>query len=490
MSLKIIPAIDFLEGKGVRLYQGDFGTKEEVSQDPLATAMVFQEAGAPWIHLVDLDGARRGSMQNRALILDIVRRLSIPAEVGGGVRDLKTIDSLLSQGVARVILGSAAIKNPNLVKEAAKAYPGKIAAGIDAMDEIVRTEGWIEDSKMSYLELADRMASAGVACIIYTDIGKDGALSGPDLDRLAKLKERVKCPVIASGGVRDLSHIRSLMELDLEGAIVGKAIYSGALSLRKALRETQTPRRIIPCLDVYEGQVVKGTQFANLQSLGDPVEFALRYQKQGADELFFLDIGATVEKRDIMADLAARTVRALSIPLTVGGGIRTLEDMKRMFDIGVSRVSVGSAAIRDPGLIRRGAETFGGERLVSSIDVGAGDTPSGLEVLMNSGREKSGMDAVEFAKKMENSGAGSLLVTGLVTDGMKSGYDLKSLGVISAAVDIPVVASGGCGKLEHFYEVFAATEVDGALAASVFHMGELTIRKVKAYLREQGIFVA
>jgi cyclase len=489
MNLKIIPAIDLQEGKGVRLYQGDFGKKEEVSQDPLATAVGFQEAGAPWIHLVDLDGARQGSMQNRALILDIIRRLSIPVQGGGGIRDMKTVDFLLSQGAARVILGSAAIKNPNLVKEAARVYPGKIAAGIDAMEGIVRTEGWVEDSRMSYLELADRMASAGVACIIYTDIGRDGALGGPDSDRLARLKERVHCPIIASGGIRDLSHIRSLMELDLEGAIVGKSIYSGSLSLKKALRETQTPRRIIPCLDVYEGQVVKGTQFANLQSLGDPVEFALRYQKQGADELFFLDIGATVEERDIMADLAARTLRALSIPLTVGGGIRTLEDMKRMFDIGVSRVSVGSAAIRDPALIRRGVEAFGGERLVCSIDVGAGDTPSGLEVLMKSGREKSGLDAVEFAKKMESSGVGGLLVTGLVTDGMKSGYDLKSLGVISAAVDIPVVASGGCGKLEHFYEVFAATEVDGALAASVFHMGELTIRKVKAYLKEQGIFV-
>ena len=245
-------------------------------------------------------------------------------------------------------------------------------------------------------------------------------------------------------------------------------------------------KRIIPCLDVKDGRVVKGVNFVGLRDAGDPVELAKFYSDAGADEIVFLDITATHEARDTVADVVERTAAQVFVPLTVGGGIRTLEDFQLLLRAGADKISVNSAAVKDPTLISRAAERFGAQCVVLAIDAkhrGGGK----FEVVVNGGRVFTGLDAVEWAREGERLGAGELLLTSMDADGTKAGFDLEMTKAITQAVRIPVIASGGCGSLEHFAEVFAETDCDAALAASLFHFGELTVEQVKAYLRDRNI---
>ena len=243
---------------------------------------------------------------------------------------------------------------------------------------------------------------------------------------------------------------------------------------------------IIPCLDVRDGRVVKGVNFVNIRDAGDPVELASYYSKQGADEIVFLDITATVEARKTVADVVRRTVQQVFVPVTVGGGIRTLEDFQELLRAGADKISVNSAAVKDPSLISRAAERFGSQCVVLAID--ARRRPEGgYEVVVAAGRTPTGMDAVEWAKEGERRGAGEILLTSMDADGTKQGFDLEMTRAVVDAVHIPVIASGGCGSLEHFAEVFEKSDADAALAASLFHFGELTVPQVKEYLREQNI---
>ena len=245
-------------------------------------------------------------------------------------------------------------------------------------------------------------------------------------------------------------------------------------------------KRIIPCLDVRDGRVVKGVNFVNIRDAGDPVELATYYSDQGADEIVFLDITATYEARKTVADVVARTVQKVFVPVTVGGGIRTLEDFQQLLRAGADKISVNSAAVKDPTLINRAAERFGSQCVVLAID--ARHRPDGTyEVVVAGGRTPTGKDAVEWAKEGEARGAGEILLTSMDADGTKQGFDLEMTKAITEAVHIPVIASGGCGKLEHFAEVFEQADADAALAASLFHFGELTVPQVKDYLREQDI---
>ena len=245
-------------------------------------------------------------------------------------------------------------------------------------------------------------------------------------------------------------------------------------------------KRIIPCLDVRDGRVVKGVNFVNIRDAGDPVELATYYSDQGADEIVFLDITATYEARKTVADVVARTVQKVFVPVTVGGGIRTLEDFQQLLRAGADKISVNSAAVKDPTLINRAAERFGSQCVVLAID--ARHRPDGTyEVVVAGGRTPTGKDAVEWAKEGEARGAGEILLTSMDADGTKQGFDLEMTRAITEAVRIPVIASGGCGKLEHFAEVFEQADADAALAASLFHFGELTVPQVKDYLREQDI---
>jgi len=250
--------------------------------------------------------------------------------------------------------------------------------------------------------------------------------------------------------------------------------------------------RIIPCLDVKDGRVVKGINFINLRDARDPVEAAEAYCREGADELVFLDIFATVERRKTRFEWVKRVCEIVTVPFAVGGGITSLEDMQTLFDLGVSKVSINTAAVRNPELIKASSNKFGKERLVVAIDGRKNYPGTGLprlEVVVKSGSESTGLDIVGWAKKVEQLGAGEILLTSKDADGTKEGYDLEMTKAVAEAVNIPVTASGGAGKLEHFYEGIAIGKASAILAASVFHFGEISIRGVKEYLKSKGLNV-
>lgn len=248
-------------------------------------------------------------------------------------------------------------------------------------------------------------------------------------------------------------------------------------------------KRIIPCLDVHNGRVVKGVNFVDLVDAGDPVEIAKAYDAAGADEIVFLDITASSDDRGTVVDMVRKVAANVFIPFTVGGGIRTVEDFKVLLREGADKISINSSAINRPELIREAAEKFGSQCVVVAIDAKKREDGSGWNIYKNGGRVDVGIDAVEWAKKVEALGAGEILLTSMDGDGTKNGYDLALTRVISEAVSIPVIASGGAGTLEHFYEALTAGKADAALAASLFHFKELEIREVKQYLKEKGVSV-
>ena len=244
-------------------------------------------------------------------------------------------------------------------------------------------------------------------------------------------------------------------------------------------------KRIIPCLDVNNGRVVKGVNFVNLIDAGDPVAVAAAYDAAGADELVFLDITASSDHRNTVADMVRKVAEQVFIPFTVGGGIRTVDDFKAILREGADKVSVNSAAIMNPHLISEAAEKFGSQCVVVAID--AKKTPDGYHIFKNGGRVDMGIDAIEWAMQADKLGAGEILLTSMDCDGKKAGYDIELTRLISENVSIPVIASGGAGKLEHFYDALTDGKADAALAASLFHFKELEIRQVKQYLKDRGV---
>ena len=231
----ILPAVDIMDGKPVRLYKGDFSTAHQVAEGALKTALDFEKAGAEWIHMVDLDGSLMKKRVNEKIFLSVAENTALKVEVGGGIRTMQDIDFYISSGISRVILGSVALKDPELVKKAVNAYGDKIAVGIDAKNGYAAAEGWTQTSDIYFTGLAKKMEQCGVKTIIYTDISKDGTLSGPNLEQLDEINNAVSCDIIASGGVTDIDDIKALKSLGLYGAICGKSIYSGSLDLKQAL---------------------------------------------------------------------------------------------------------------------------------------------------------------------------------------------------------------------------------------------------------------
>src|SRR5687768_1423074 len=248
-------------------------------------------------------------------------------------------------------------------------------------------------------------------------------------------------------------------------------------------------KRIIPCLDVDNGRVVKGIRFVSLTDAGDPVEQAKRYDSEGADELTFLDITASSDKRDIVTDLVRRVADEVFIPLTVGGGLRSVEDIRAILRAGADKITLNTAAIENPRLISDCAETFGSQCILVAIDARRRDGGSGWEVFTHGGRRAIGLDALEWAVRAQHLGAGEILLTSMDCDGTRDGYDIELTRAVSDAVRIPVIASGGAGKVEHFYDALADGGASAVLAASLFHFGELTIGDVKGYLRSRGVEV-
>lgn len=246
-------------------------------------------------------------------------------------------------------------------------------------------------------------------------------------------------------------------------------------------------KRIIPCLDVHNGRVVKGVNFVNLKDAGDPVEIAAAYDKAGADELVFLDITASSDARNTVVDMVREVAKKVFIPFTVGGGIRTVEDFRQLLREGADKISVNTAAIMNPQLIREAAEKFGRQCVVVAIDAKRRPDGSGWNVYKNGGRVDMGIDAVEWAVQADRMGAGEILLTSMDCDGMKTGYDLELTRTIAEHVSVPVIASGGAGTKEHFYDALTEGQADAALAASLFHYKELEICEVKQYLRGRGV---
>jgi cyclase len=247
-------------------------------------------------------------------------------------------------------------------------------------------------------------------------------------------------------------------------------------------------KRIIPCLDVKDGRVVKGVNFVNLRDAGDPVEIARKYSDEGADEICFLDITASHEERKTMIDVVERTAAEVFVPLTVGGGVRTIEDVRQMLLAGADKVSINTAAVNDPDFVKRASERFGSQCIVVAID--ARRVSEGKwEVYTHGGRNPTGIDALEWAKKMEEYGAGEILLTSMDKDGTKSGYDIPLTRAVSRTVSVPVIASGGAGSLDHLSEGVSDGEADAVLVASIFHYGEYTIRDAKEFMSSKGISV-
>lgn len=248
-------------------------------------------------------------------------------------------------------------------------------------------------------------------------------------------------------------------------------------------------KRIIPCLDVKEGKVVKGVNFVGLKEVGDPVELARQYYEQGADEIVFLDISATHEGRKTMADVAREVAKVIFIPFTIGGGIRTIDDIRTLLRAGADKVSLNSAAVRDPQLVKAGAEIFGSQCIVAAIDAKRRADDSGWNVVINGGRIDTGIDLLEWVAEVTRLGAGEILLTSMDADGTKQGFDLPMLQAVNEIIDVPLIASGGCGNIQHIEDVLKedAHAADAALAASIFHYGEHTVGEVKDHLSAHGI---
>ncbi|MBQ9442159.1 MAG: imidazole glycerol phosphate synthase subunit HisF [Selenomonadaceae bacterium] len=248
-------------------------------------------------------------------------------------------------------------------------------------------------------------------------------------------------------------------------------------------------KRIIPCLDVKGGRVVKGTNFVGLRDAGDPVELAKKYDDERADELVFLDITASHEGRGTMVEVAKNCAAQVFIPFTVGGGIRTAEDMRVMLKAGADKISINSAAVKNPEIISDGAKKFGSQCVVLAVDAKRRENSAGWEIYVNGGRTPTGLDCLDWVKKAVALGAGEILLTSMDADGTKDGYDIELTRAVSESVNVPVIASGGAGEIEHFYKVLTEGKADAVLAASVFHYGKYTIRQVKEYLKNRGVEV-
>ncbi|MBY9008408.1 MAG: imidazole glycerol phosphate synthase subunit HisF [Candidatus Lokiarchaeota archaeon] len=491
--------MDIRGGKVVRLTQGDFSRQITYSNDPIAILKQFIEVGALWIHVINLDGALTGNFQKNLsypVILDLInlsKHTGIKIQIGGGIRSIETIEELIDRGVDRIILGTIIFDDSKLLKVLSKPYRSRIAIALDSSNNTIRTKGWQFDTNLDIFNIFSKLENLGIHDFIVTDIMKDGTSTGLNTNLYLELqkKKKLNTRIIASGGISSINDIKNALEY-ADGVIVGKALYNGNVPLRVLgsfldnLHNSRLVKRIVPCLDVKNGRVVKGVKFKNLRDSGDPVDLARYYNENGADELVFLDISATLEGRKSMLNTIRSVAEEVFIPLTVGGGIKTIEDMTVIIKAGAEKVSINSAAISDPDLITKGAIKFGSQCIVVAID--AKRKGESWEVYSHSGTKPTGLDVLEWVKTVVDKGAGELLVTSMDRDGTNSGYDLELIRAITDIVSVPVIASGGAGNKKHFIEAIN-NGAEAVLAASLFHFNVLRIQDLKEFMNAHDVLV-
>ena len=483
--MELIPSLDLLGGGAVRLQRGSFA---DVTRYGDATA-VLEQLDVPRgtrLHIVDLEAARSGA----PVAMETVRALAtndLRVQVGGGVRSLEAAEAWFDCGAERVVVGTAAAESPELLDLLASRFgTQRIVPAVDVQDGKVRVAGWERSASTSFEDVLARLEQLGFEEVLVTDIARDGILAGPSFALYRAMQKLTKMRVIASGGVAAVSDLVSLARLpNVGGCVVGKALLEGRIRVRDAIARLKTsnaiPVRIIPCLDVRDGRVVKGVNFSDLRDSGDPVECAKRYERDGADEIVILDVSATDANRQTALETVRRVAGALFIPLTVGGGIRSVDDFRAALRAGADRVAINTAAVRDPQLIADCAREFGIQAVVLSCDA------QGREVRVRSGLDATPLDVVAWCRRAEELGAGEILLTSIDRDGTNAGFDVPLLRAVTAAVRISVIASGGAGRLEHFRDAVEAGGAQAVLAASLFHDNKLAIGDVKRYLAKEGI---
>ncbi len=490
--MEIIPAIDIFGGKCVRLIQGDFKFKKTYSDDPLKIAQFFQKAGLKKLHLIDLEGAKEGKVKNWETIEKVAKKTNLVLQVGGGFQTEKDIKKLLDLGPHQVTLGTIAVCQPKKLRKFLKKFgPEKIVVDVGIKNSEIYFRGWQEKTKKDINSFLKSLIKLGTKTIICTDIERDGTLRGPNFSLYKKLVSKFpNLEIIASGGVRNKKDLKKLSKIGVTGVIVGKAIYENKISLNDL--KSMMPKKIIPCLDCkkWRGKwsVVKGIKFEKLRLAGDPVKLAKKYSAEGADELAMLDISASLENRRPFFNLVKKVAKAIKIPLVVGGGIVTLSDIENLLKAGVSKVSLNTSIVKNPNFLSRAAKKFGSERIVAAID--AKKQGKSWKVCILGGTKTTNLDAVKWAEEVKKRGAGELLPTSKDKDGTKDGYDLELLRKLKTAADLPIIASGGAGKKEHFLQAFKKGKADAILAASLFHFNEVKIPELKRYLKRKGINVS
>jgi len=408
-------------------------------------------------------------------------------QVGGGIRSLESARTWLDCGAERVVVGTAAAESPDLLRRLLEEFGAeRVIPAVDVRDGVVRVAGWERSAAASMHEVLSRLEATGCAEILVTDISRDGMLRGPSFALYRQLQRVTSMRVIASGGVAFINDLVPLGRLpNVSGCVVGKALLDGRIRIREAsarLRASDTiPVRVIPCLDVRDGRVVKGVNFADLRDSGDPVECVRRYEGEGADEIVILDVSATDTNRQTALTTVRRVADAIYIPLTVGGGIRSVDDFRAALRAGADRVPINTAAVRDPQLIAACAREFGVQAVVLSCDAKGG------EVMVRSGKEAAPLDVIAWCRRAEELGAGEILLTSVDRDGTNRGFDLDLLRAVTANVRISVIASGGAGTLEDFRDAVETGGARAVLAASLFHDQRISIGEVKSFLNSEGI---
>lgn len=487
--MQLIPSLDLLNGRVVRLLHGDFSSAKIYGDAETILDSLAVPRGAR-LHVVDLEASRSG----RPIETEVVRRLArrdLIVQVGGGIRSLDDARRWLDVGAERIVVGTVAATSPALLASLVETFGAeRIVPAVDVRDGVIRIDGWERAADASMREVFTRIESLGIEEVLVTDISKDGALRGPSFSLYRSLKQMTRVKLIASGGVSTPSDVVSLARLgNVGGCVIGKALLEGRIDLAEARARVATPNaipeRVIPCLDVRDGRVVKGVSFTNIRDAGDPVECAMRYEAEGADELVLLDISATDRAASTAVETVRRVADALFIPLTVGGGVRTLEDFRALLRAGADRVALNTAALRRPELIAECANEFGVQAVVLSCDAKR-DGERWLAAVRG-GKELTNVDAVEWCRRAEDLGAGEVLLTSVDRDGTNRGFDLELLRAVTSVLKIGVIASGGAGQLVDFRDAIEAGGARAVLAASLFHDRVLTVGDVKRHLENEGI---